>query len=232
MTGLAVGNGIVVGIDGSEACREALRWATRQAHALRTDVVAVHAWEPVGPRFAPYTPPRRVRRSPSNRRGPHICSPGRSATSSGRRWTVPCTPSWWRGRRRGSCCSRRVAPCCSRSGARPMTTTASPRQGQQPALACDRRRSPWSRFPACSGPRRRPSPPGRPSRPEAARRNSRQVPGNSIPTVRAQGERRACVAEARAKRSRNVEETSWMFWWDTRPLTARREALPSGWPPG
>ena len=56
MTELAVGNGIVVGIDGSEASREALRWATRQAHALHTDVVAVHAWEQARPRFAPYAP--------------------------------------------------------------------------------------------------------------------------------------------------------------------------------
>ncbi|WP_329268334.1 universal stress protein [Streptomyces sp. NBC_01451] len=56
MTELSAGNGIVVGIDGSEASREALRWATRQAHALHTDVVAVHAWEPTGPRLAPYAP--------------------------------------------------------------------------------------------------------------------------------------------------------------------------------
>ncbi|WP_328500536.1 universal stress protein [Streptomyces sp. NBC_00457] len=51
-----VGNSIVVGIDGSEASMAALRWATEQAHALHAEVVAVHAWEPVGPRFAPYAP--------------------------------------------------------------------------------------------------------------------------------------------------------------------------------
>ncbi|MFF4550106.1 universal stress protein [Streptomyces sp. NPDC001435] len=56
MTELAVGNSIVVGVDGSEASMEALRWAARQAHALHADVGAVHAWEPIGPRFAPYAP--------------------------------------------------------------------------------------------------------------------------------------------------------------------------------
>ncbi|GAA3771872.1 universal stress protein [Streptomyces coacervatus] len=56
MTELAVGNSIVVGVDGSEASMEALRWAARQAHALHAHVVAVHAWEPTGPRFAPYAP--------------------------------------------------------------------------------------------------------------------------------------------------------------------------------
>ncbi|GGS26619.1 universal stress protein [Streptomyces aureoverticillatus] len=56
MTELATGNSIVVGIDGSEASMAALRWATRQAHALDADVVAVHAWEPDGPRLAPYAP--------------------------------------------------------------------------------------------------------------------------------------------------------------------------------
>ncbi|MCX4672998.1 universal stress protein [Streptomyces sp. NBC_01381] len=56
MTELAAGNSIVVGVDGSEASMAALRWATRQAHALDADVVAVHAWEPAGPRLAPYAP--------------------------------------------------------------------------------------------------------------------------------------------------------------------------------
>lgn len=56
MTELAAGNGIVVGIDGSEASMAALRWAAWQAHTLHTNVVAVHAWEPTGPRFAPYAP--------------------------------------------------------------------------------------------------------------------------------------------------------------------------------
>ncbi|WP_369230515.1 universal stress protein [Streptomyces sp. R21] len=52
MTEFAGGNGIVVGVDGSEASMAALRWATEQAHALGTDVVAVHAWEPVRPKIA------------------------------------------------------------------------------------------------------------------------------------------------------------------------------------
>lgn len=56
MTEHSAGNSIVVGIDGSEASRAALRWATRQAHKLHADVIAVHAWEPVGQGFAPYAP--------------------------------------------------------------------------------------------------------------------------------------------------------------------------------
>ncbi|MFI8536540.1 universal stress protein [Streptomyces aquilus] len=56
MTEHSAGNSIVVGIDGSKASRAALRWATRQAHALHADVIAVHAWEPAGNGFAPYAP--------------------------------------------------------------------------------------------------------------------------------------------------------------------------------
>jgi nucleotide-binding universal stress UspA family protein len=56
MTELAAGNSIVVGVDEPEASAEALRRASRQAHVLHTNVVAVPAWEPTGPRFAPYTP--------------------------------------------------------------------------------------------------------------------------------------------------------------------------------
>lgn len=56
MTEVAAGNSIVVGVDGSEASQEALRWAAGQAHALHTNVVAVHAWEPTGLWFAPYVP--------------------------------------------------------------------------------------------------------------------------------------------------------------------------------
>ncbi|MGW2380057.1 universal stress protein [Streptomyces sp. NPDC001658] len=54
MTGYDDVNGIVVGIDGSEASRAALRWATDQAHSLGTQVVAVHAWEAAP--AAPYAP--------------------------------------------------------------------------------------------------------------------------------------------------------------------------------
>jgi len=56
MTELAHDNSIVVGVDGSEASMAALRWATEQARALHAEVVAVHAWEPTGPGFAPYAP--------------------------------------------------------------------------------------------------------------------------------------------------------------------------------
>ncbi|MHC3469840.1 universal stress protein [Streptomyces sp. 7R007] len=52
----ALGNGIVVGVDGSEASAAALRWAAAQARALNTELVAVHAWEPVAAGFAPYAP--------------------------------------------------------------------------------------------------------------------------------------------------------------------------------
>ncbi|MFR0354646.1 universal stress protein [Streptomyces sediminimaris] len=55
MSGCADGKGIIVGVDGSAASRAALRWAVEQAHALDTEVVAVHAWEPVRA-FAPYAP--------------------------------------------------------------------------------------------------------------------------------------------------------------------------------
>ncbi|MFK0113442.1 universal stress protein [Streptomyces sp. NPDC091217] len=50
------GNSIVVGVDGSEASLAALRWAAEQARAIHADVIAVHAWEPIGDRFAPYAP--------------------------------------------------------------------------------------------------------------------------------------------------------------------------------
>ncbi|MCX5521664.1 universal stress protein [Streptomyces bobili] len=56
MTDIVTAGTIVVGVDGSEASASALRWATEQARALRAEVVAVHAWEPSGPRFAPYAP--------------------------------------------------------------------------------------------------------------------------------------------------------------------------------
>lgn len=50
----AVGNSVVVGVDGSEASVAALRWAARQARALDATVVAVHAWQRPG--LAPYAP--------------------------------------------------------------------------------------------------------------------------------------------------------------------------------
>lgn len=56
MTERADDNGIVVGVDGSEASVAALRWAEKQARALDAQVVAVHAWEPAAARFAPYAP--------------------------------------------------------------------------------------------------------------------------------------------------------------------------------
>ncbi|MFM9494037.1 universal stress protein [Streptomyces galilaeus] len=56
MTDIVTAGTIVVGVDGSEASASALRWAAEQARALRAEVVAVHAWEPSGPRFAPYAP--------------------------------------------------------------------------------------------------------------------------------------------------------------------------------
>ncbi|MES5819829.1 universal stress protein [Streptomyces sp. RG80] len=56
MTEQAEDNGIVVGVDGSEASLAALRWAEGQARALRTRVVAVHVWEPAAARLAPYAP--------------------------------------------------------------------------------------------------------------------------------------------------------------------------------
>jgi nucleotide-binding universal stress UspA family protein len=36
---------IVVGIDGSEAAKNALRWALEEARLRSADIVAVHAWE-------------------------------------------------------------------------------------------------------------------------------------------------------------------------------------------
>ncbi|MEW1824057.1 universal stress protein [Streptomyces sp. NPDC088196] len=48
------GTGIVVGVDGSAASMAALRWAAEQATVLRTDLVAVHAWEPAASGHAPY----------------------------------------------------------------------------------------------------------------------------------------------------------------------------------
>ncbi|MGW6545191.1 universal stress protein [Streptomyces massasporeus] len=56
MTQHSAHNTIVVGVDGSEASLEALRWATAQARALQADIVAVHAWQPIGAGFAPYAP--------------------------------------------------------------------------------------------------------------------------------------------------------------------------------
>ncbi|MFJ9722650.1 universal stress protein [Streptomyces sp. NPDC101209] len=50
----AVGDSVVVGVDGSQASVAALRWAARQARALHATVVAVHAWQRPGP--APYAP--------------------------------------------------------------------------------------------------------------------------------------------------------------------------------
>ncbi|MEU3250539.1 universal stress protein [Streptomyces sp. NPDC006997] len=50
------GPAIVVGVDGSPASAAALRWAAEQGRALRAEVVAVHVWEPSGPRIAPYAP--------------------------------------------------------------------------------------------------------------------------------------------------------------------------------
>lgn len=43
----------MVGVDGSEASMAALRRAAQQARVLHAEVVAVHAWEPVGPLHAP-----------------------------------------------------------------------------------------------------------------------------------------------------------------------------------
>jgi nucleotide-binding universal stress UspA family protein len=37
---------IVVGIDGSEAAKNALRWALEEARLRSAEIVAVHAWEP------------------------------------------------------------------------------------------------------------------------------------------------------------------------------------------
>ncbi|WP_188272139.1 universal stress protein [Streptomyces sp. CBMA152] len=46
----------MVGVDGSEASTAAQHWAAQQARALHAEVVAVPAWEPVGPLHAPYAP--------------------------------------------------------------------------------------------------------------------------------------------------------------------------------
>jgi nucleotide-binding universal stress UspA family protein len=46
------GDRIVVGVDGSDASRAALRWAAQQARRLGAEVVAVHAWAPAS--LAPY----------------------------------------------------------------------------------------------------------------------------------------------------------------------------------
>ncbi|PKV83151.1 universal stress protein [Streptomyces sp. TLI_146] len=56
MTKPTTKRGIVVGVDGTEESMAALRWAAQQARVLHTDVVAVHAWEPIGPLHAPYAP--------------------------------------------------------------------------------------------------------------------------------------------------------------------------------
>lgn len=37
---------IVVGIDGSDAAKEALRWALDEARLREAEILAVHAWEP------------------------------------------------------------------------------------------------------------------------------------------------------------------------------------------
>jgi nucleotide-binding universal stress UspA family protein len=37
---------IVVGIDGSDAAKNALRWAVEEARLRQAEVLAVHAWEP------------------------------------------------------------------------------------------------------------------------------------------------------------------------------------------
>ncbi|MFZ3573022.1 universal stress protein [Streptomyces sp. BH097] len=47
---------LVVGVDGSPGALAALRWSVGQARLLRTDVVAVHAWQPSGALRAPYAP--------------------------------------------------------------------------------------------------------------------------------------------------------------------------------
>lgn len=47
-------NKIVVGVDGSEASRRALRWAVDEAELRDAEVIAVHAWEvPVTPLTIP-----------------------------------------------------------------------------------------------------------------------------------------------------------------------------------
>lgn len=46
---------IVVGVDGSPASIEALRWALREAGRIEASVVAVHAWNDVYAAGAPYT---------------------------------------------------------------------------------------------------------------------------------------------------------------------------------
>ena len=56
MTEHTDGAGIVVGVDGSEPSMAALRWAAEQATLLHTDLVVVHAWEPVANGHAPYAP--------------------------------------------------------------------------------------------------------------------------------------------------------------------------------
>ncbi|WP_338702877.1 universal stress protein [Streptomyces sp. Q6] len=51
------GNGpLIVGVDGSPGALAALRWSIRQARLFRTDVVAVHAWQPSEALRAPYAP--------------------------------------------------------------------------------------------------------------------------------------------------------------------------------
>ncbi|KPI19037.1 UspA domain-containing protein [Actinobacteria bacterium OK074] len=56
MTERTGGNGIVVGVDGSEASMAALRWAADEARARHTEVVVVHAWEQAAFGYAPYAP--------------------------------------------------------------------------------------------------------------------------------------------------------------------------------
>jgi nucleotide-binding universal stress UspA family protein len=50
---------IVVGIDGSDASKAALRWAVEEAGLRRGPVIALHAWQPAAPiPEIPPAPPR------------------------------------------------------------------------------------------------------------------------------------------------------------------------------
>ncbi|MGW2516377.1 universal stress protein [Streptomyces sp. NPDC001617] len=217
MTELAAGHGIVVGVDGSEAPGEALRRTTRQAHAPHTDVVSVHVWEPACPRFAPCGP---VTARP----------PFAERQARGAQLLAPTLRDVF-GARSDSLVRAVVTEGPLALGRTPHDQYDRTATGQV-ARACLRQATvPWSRFPPRGGPRRRSSPPGRPPRPEAEPHNRRQTPWNSATGVRPHADRRASTAKARPKRSRNIEVTSWTFWWDTRPLTARHAASPSGWPP-
>ncbi|NEA60773.1 universal stress protein [Streptomyces sp. SID13666] len=67
MSGSPIHNRIVVGVDGSESSRAALRWAAAEAVTRRAELVAVHAWEPSGAFLAPYAP-RPVGHTPAEER--------------------------------------------------------------------------------------------------------------------------------------------------------------------